>query len=87
DLEEIPMLPDDGLFSPSYVNLHFGNYACDYRSKIEKEQVWEFVVERWGDIQEVEISWNIDHVPKQYYLYLKDKGNNKLIDLRKDSFY
>ncbi|MEW6620931.1 MAG: T9SS type A sorting domain-containing protein, partial [bacterium] len=88
-LREIPMLSVSGGQFATYpfINLYFtGKYAFDYRSKIEKEQIWEFTVEssKSGDM---EINWQIDEVPEGYYLYLKDKLTSKIIDLRKVNFY
>ncbi|MFH1562098.1 MAG: T9SS type A sorting domain-containing protein [Nitrospirota bacterium] len=93
DLLEIPMLlSDTEIFPSSYVNLYFtsqsgGNYASDYKSKVEKEQVWEFIVERKGEKEEVELTWKIDRVPQQDYLYLKDKDTGNLLDMQKINGY
>ncbi|MFH1563861.1 MAG: fibronectin type III domain-containing protein, partial [Nitrospirota bacterium] len=95
DLREIPILPiGTGLFdSPACVNLYFtsqtggSKYACDYRGAREEEKVWEFEVERRGEKEDVELSWKIDRVPQQNYLYLKDKDTGNILDMQKINGY
>ncbi|MDI6736074.1 MAG: T9SS type A sorting domain-containing protein, partial [bacterium] len=93
DLAEIPVLTDTAEFPFYYVNLSFTSaaddkYASDYRGRIEKERIWECVVETRDEVEEVvEINWDVSEVPGEYYVYLKDKVTDKTTDMRQTPIY
>jgi hypothetical protein len=76
------LLIDTTIFTPSGIRFNLSS-----ESKNNEGQIYEFVIERWGDIKDVEINWNIDKISQQYYFYLKDNEDNKLIDISKTDFY
>jgi hypothetical protein len=76
------LLIDTKIFAPSGIRFNLTS-----KSKNNEGQIYEFVLERWGDTKEVKIERDIKDVPEEYYVYLKDKKTNKLINLRQKKVY